>query len=296
MLQIEKEIARYVLFVKRVFQSALPIRRSVEFDPYRHSSDGIEFDPDTVQDSDKWMTGDVMKTLRMKVDRADAEQINAFALDSSGSMTHDKMRNLFKILYLLVLGLEDRKTYDAFHFFSTFFIEAADFTDQYTNRTLLFKVLRKISFIKRGKVSYGGNGGTNISQGVFECHDRMKAFAEKIQKEKPDTTFLKSIFVLTDGEPTIGIFNTEELSKAIEERRKDGDVAIKGLFLKPKPDENEWVGRPFMEEIFGKDEFVETDEIMTAINEFVYIMSLTYKQQRKALKQAKKAKKHERKS
>ncbi|MEM1321452.1 MAG: vWA domain-containing protein [Bacteroidota bacterium] len=286
MLQIEKEITPYISFVKKAFQSALPIRRSVEFDPYRHSHDGIEFDPDTVQDQEKWLSGNVMKTLRMRVDTADAEQINAFALDASGSMTHDRMRNLYKILYLMVLGLEDRSTFDAFHFFGTFFNETANFTDYYTNRSLLFLILRKISYIRRNKVEYGGSGGTNLSEAIEECYNRVQDFADKKRAANPETTYLTSIFVLTDGEPTLGIYDPPALSRFIDMLRYEGNIAIKGIYMKTE----EHIS--FMEDVFGEGEYVETDSLVAAINQLVYIMSLTYKEQRKRMKQEKKAKKY----
>ncbi len=290
MLQIEKEVSPYISFVKRAFQSALPIRKSIEFNPYRHSIDGVEFDAETLQQPDKWIRGEVMKTLQMKVDRADAEQINAFAMDSSGSMRGEKMRNLFKIIFLLVLGLEDRKTYDAFHFFGTSFIEAANLSNDYTNRSLLFNILRNIASIKRGKVVYAGRGGTNISDGVFQCHERIMAFSEKLKKEKPDVHHLKSIFVITDGEPSIGIVNVDELHEAIKEKRADGNVAIKGIYLKAQQVEGEEIEETFMEDIFGRQQYVESSEFNEILNQFVYIMSLTYKLQRKELKSIKKKK------
>ena len=276
MLAIEKEVSPYISFVKRAFHSALPIRKTVEFDPYRHSIDGVEFDAETLQDPNKWMRGEVMKTLQMKVDRADAEQINAFVMDSSGSMRGEKMRNLFKIIFLLVLGLEDRKTYDAFHFFGTNFIEAANLTNSYTNRTLLFNILRNIASIKRGKVVYAGRGGTNISDGVFQCHQRILKFSKKLKKDNPEVHHLKSIFVITDGEPSIGIVNVDDLNDAIQEKRADGNVAIKGIYLKPQEVEGEEKDT-FMEEIFGPQHYVESAEFNEILNQFVYIMSLTYK-------------------
>ena len=49
-----------------------------------------------------------------------------------------------------------------------------------------------------------------------------------------------------------------------------------------------------METIFGKDQFVETDDFAEAINRLVYIMTKTYKQQRVDLKQQKIKEKYER--
>ena len=285
MLKVEKEIQPYVLFVKNAFQGALPVRKTVEFDPFRHTFDGVEFDPETIQDQEKWLNGEVMKSLRIKVDKEPVEQINAFALDSSGSMKHEKMRNLFKLCYLLVLGLEDRKTYDAFHFFSTYFIETANFTHDYTNRNLLFKVLRNISKIKNGKVFYEGKGGTNISAGVVECHQRIQNFIREKNFDLSGKKYLTSIFVITDGEPSAGILDINLLREKIVEKRNEGNTAIKGIYIKPKGEES-----MFMEQIFGINEFVETEDFDNAIERFIQVMTATYKQQRRKLKQSKKKK------
>lgn len=283
MLSIEKEIRPYILFVKNAFQGALPIRKTVEFHPFRHSFDGVEFDPETIQDQEKWLNGEVMKSLRIKVDKEPVEQINAFALDSSGSMKHEKMRNLFKLCYLLVVGLEDRKTYDAFHFFSTYFIETANFSHDYTNRSLLFKVLRNISKIKDGKVIYEGKGGTNISAGVVECHQRIQNFIQEKNFNQSGKKYLTSIFVITDGEPSAGILDIDLLRKKIEEKRNETNTAIKGIYIKPKGEES-----MFMEQIFGPNKFVETEDFENAIEQFIQVMTSTYKQQRRVLKKAKK--------
>ncbi len=309
MMQIEKEVSPYIGFVKNIFQSALPNRKSTEFDPFRHSTDGIEFDPDTVQDQNKWMSGEVMKTLRTKVTRGEVVQINAFALDSSGSMNHPRMRNLFKILYILVLGLEDRKSYDAFHFFGTNFMEGANFSSNYTNRSLLFSVLEKIAKIHHRGILYGGGGGTNLGEGVKQCHIRINEFSAALEKENPEINHLKSIFVITDGEPSMGIISKEALNKDIQARREEGKLAINGIFLRADDDEDadQRKGPPvynghdhllklgtrqsFMEEIFGKDNFVESYKFSQAISDLVYVMSLTYKKQRRVFKQEQKLKK-----
>jgi len=233
MLQIEEEVKPYVLYVKEAFQSALPVRRTVEFDPFRHSHDGLEFDPMTIQDQDKWLRGDIMKTLRRRIDRGEVEQINSFCLDTSGSMDHERMRNLFKILYLMVLGLEDRKSYDSFHFINTYFEEGVNFGIEYTNRKLLFNILRRISKIKKKKnVVYGGNGGTNISEGIQECHARILDFEKELQEKKPEVNVARSLFVITDGEPSMGIVNTDKLHHFVNEKRTDGDVEIKAIYIK----------------------------------------------------------------
>jgi len=277
MLKIEEEVKPYVLFVKGAFRTALPIRRSVRFDPFRHSLDGVEFDPQTFGDQFKWQTGEVMHTLRHESARGYAEQLNAFALDSSGSMEHEKMRNLFKILYLLVLGLEDRKSHDAFHFFGTYFIETVNISDTYTNRSVLYTIIRNISNIIGNEVVYGGRGGTNISEGIIRCNAEVIDLKNQLQREQPDLNLLCSIFVITDGEPSIGIINTEELSDIIEDLRQKGNIAIKGIFVKP---ENEDEDGAFMKPVFGEGNFVETDDFEKAIQELVLLMTKTYKQQR----------------
>ncbi len=280
MLKIEEEVKPYVLFVKGAFRTALPIRRTVRFDPYRHSMDGVEFDPETFGDQFKWQSGEVMRTLRHEVARGEAEQLNAFALDSSGSMDHEKMRNLFKILYLLVLGLEDRKSHDAFHFFGTYFIETVNISDTYTNRSVLYTIIRNIAKIVGTEVVYGGRGGTNISEGVTRCHEEVITLKNKLQLAQPELNLLCSIFVITDGEPSIGLINTKDLSEMIEGLRQNGAIAIKGIFVKP---ENEEEDGAFMKPVFGEDNYVETDNFEKAIHELVLLMSKTYKQQRREM-------------
>lgn len=279
MLRIEEEVKPYILYVRQAFQAALPVRRTVEFDPYRHSSDGLEFDPETAQDPDKWIRADVMRNLKRKVNRGVVDQVNTFCLDASGSMDHEPMRNLFKILYLLILGLEDRKSYDAVHFFNYYFIETADFSDSYTNRSLLFKILRKIATVGNGDVIYGGGGGTNISDGVHHCHERMINFVKNLREENPEKNIVCSLFVITDGEPSMGIMNLDELKYFIQAKRELGDVAIKGIYIKPEDDQSQFV--PY---IFGEDNCVETTSFHDAVDKFVRIMTQTYKAQRKAYK------------
>jgi len=288
MLKIEEEIRPYILFVRQAFQAALPISRSVEFHPYRHSHDGVEFDPMTLQDQDKWLRARVMKTLRNKVTQGEVEQVNAFCLDYSGSMSHEKMRNLFKILFLLIYGLEDRKSYDAVHFFSTEFIETANFSKVYTNRNLLFKVLSKIAIITEDGVKYRGLGGTNISDGVMNCHQRIIEFSKNLRSKNPTVNIACSLFVITDGEPSIGIYEPDELHDFIEEKRKEGNVAIKGIYIKPK-DEYDDEGQ-FLPKIFGKEHYIETTEFKDAVDKFVAIMTKTYQEQRKEFKWNKKRK------
>lgn len=285
--KIEEEVKPYISYVKQAFQSALPIRKTVNFSNYRHESDGVEFDANTLFDQEKWIRADVMKVMESKVERGEAIQINTFCLDFSGSMKNERMRNLFKILYLLVLGLEDRKSYDSFHFFSNTFIPVVEFSDEYTNRRVLYKIMQQISGLYFGKFEYVGFGGTNISGGISMSHDRMKRFVTYFLKKHPNANIVKSIFVITDGEPTVGITTQSLLKEFIESIRQDGDVEIKGIFIKSEEEETVDV----LEEIFGKEHYIETTDFRDAVNSFVKIMTATYKQQRKTFKWKKKKRK-----
>ena len=287
LLNIEEEIKPYINFVKQAFQTALPVRRTVIFSKDRHVIDGVEFDPDTIFDQEKWIRADVMKSMQTKVDLGEAVQVNTFCLDYSGSMRHDRMRNLFKILYLLVLGLEDRKTFDAFHFFSNRFIEVADFTNEYTNRKVLLKILKQIAVINNNDIKYGGSGGTNISDGVGKSYSKMQSFLKGYTKANPRTNIVSSIFVITDGEPSMGIIDIPELNDYLNQLRKEGDVEIKGIFI---DSENE-IQIEIMEEIFGADNYVETTDFKEGVNKFVRIMTQTYKKQRRDYKWKKKKQK-----
>jgi len=280
MLAIEEEVKPYINFVKQAFQTALPIRKKVSFSDYRHSNDGVEFDADTLFDQEKWIRADVMRVMESHIERGEAIQINTFCLDFSGSMVHDRMRNLFKILYLLVIGLEDRKSFDSFHFFSNTFIEVADFDESYTDRKVLFKIMTKISQIDSLGVHFGGLGGTNISDGVAKSHEKMKDFISEFQKSNPEANIVTSMFVITDGEPSLGITNLVELNEFIESKRQDGDVEIKGIFIKSEDD----FDFELMDDVFGEGNFVETNNFEEGVNKFVKIMTETYKAQRKAFK------------
>jgi hypothetical protein len=287
MLKIEKEVRPFMSYVRKSFSSALPIGTTIEFDPYRHRHDGVEFDPETVQDQDKWLRGDVMKTLRGRKDYAQICQVNTFCLDYSRSMTHELMRDLFKVVFILVMGLEGRKSYDAIHFFGSDFYEVINFDNsrQYTNRSILFRVLRNISQIHVNRVIYSGTGGTNISAGVQKSHEKINAFAEKLREEQPDLKFVTSLFVLTDGQPTMGITDYDELHDFIDAKRKIGDVSIKGIFLKHKDDASDMITR-----IFGKEHAVESSSFKETVTTFVQIMGRTYRAQRQDFKAAEKRK------
>lgn len=281
MLNIEEEVRPYMAYVKKAFQAALPTGSTIEFDPYRHRHDGIEFDPETVQDQDKWLRGDVMKTLRSKRNFAPITQVNTFCLDYSRSMTHDLMRDLFKVVFLLIMGLEGRRSYDAIHFFGSDFYEVVGFRkgQGFTNRSLLFRVLRNISEVHTHRVIYGGVGGTNISAGVDKSHSKLKSFTEELGQNYPEMNFVSSLFVLTDGQPTIGIFDLEDLGAFIEGKRADGDIAIKGIYLKPPQDTSD-----FMQQIFGAEHAVEATTFDETVRTFVRVMARTYKAQRKTFK------------
>lgn len=281
MLKVEEEVRPYMAYVKQAFQAALPIGSTIEFDPFRHRHDGIEFDPETVQDQDKWLRGDVMKTLRGKRNFAPITQVNTLCLDYSRSMTHDLMRDLFKVVFLLVTGLEGRRSYDAIHFFGSDFYEVVGFSrgQTYTNRSVLFRVLRNISEVHTHRVVYGGVGGTNISAGVGKSHEKLKAFTEELSQNHPEMNYVSSLFVLTDGQPTIGIYDLDELGAFVEEKRRDGNIAIKGIYLKPPQDTSD-----FMQRIFGAEHAVEATTFDETVRTFVHVMARTYKAQRKSFR------------
>jgi len=287
MLAVEKEIRPFIPFVTKAFLSALPSKKTTEFDPYRRSSTGIEFDPETVNDSEKWIRGDVMKTLRNKTIQGEITQVNCFCLDLSGSMDNKRMRNLFKILYLLVMALETRKSYDAFHFFSNTFIEGVNFSNKFTHKKLLFRILLKISGIFDKKmILYGGLEGTNISDGIEKSLLRMDKFVDDLSRRKPDIQITKSMFVITDGHPSIGIRELPKLNEFIKEKADKHKVAIKGIYIKSYYDEQEFISK-----IFGAENSVETIDFAEGVQKFVSLMTLTYKAQRAAYKWTKKRKK-----
>ena len=287
MLKIEEEVRPFTPYVRKSFSAALPVGTTIEFDPYRHRHDGVEFDPETVQDQEKWLRGDVMKTLRGRKDYAHICQVNTFCLDYSRSMTHELMRDLFKVVFILVMGLEGRKSYDAIHFFGSDFYEVVNFRDsgRYTNRRILFRVLRNISEIYVNRVVYSGVGGTNISAGVRKSHEKLKAFAAQLREDEPELKFVTSLFVLTDGQPTMGITDLDDLNAFIEEKRRDGNVSIKGIFLKHEDDNSDMISR-----IFGKEHAVESSTFKETVTAFVQIMGRTYRAQRQDYRAAEKRK------
>jgi hypothetical protein len=80
------------------------------------------------------------------------------------------------------------------------------------------------------------------------------------------------------------------LHEEIERRRKNSNIAIKGIYLKPEKEKY----ASFMERIFGKNHFIETSDFAEAIQRLIYIMTQTYKQQRNELRQQKIKEKYER--
>ncbi len=288
LLQVEEEVLPYMAYVRKAFQAALPVGTTVEFNPVRHRSDGVEFDPETIQDQDKWLRGEVMKTLRSRQEYAPITQVNAFCLDYSRSMHHDLMRNLFKVVFLLVTGLEGRDTYDAIHFFGSGFEEAVDFTDAdgFTSRKALGRILAKVATVELNSVVYSGFGGTNISDAVAKSHEKIMSFSRRLEQERPDIRYVRSILILTDGQPTVGVINLDELHELVKRHREDGDVSLKGIYLKHPEDQSDFIAR-----IFGPEHAVEASSFDELIATFVQTMSLTYRQQRKDYRQAQRRKK-----
>ncbi|NJC26866.1 vWA domain-containing protein [Neolewinella antarctica] len=280
-VRIEQEITPFVPYVRQAFKAALPVRRTVEFTTNRHAIDGPEFDPEILVQPEKYLRGEVMKTFREKRREIPIAQVNAFCLDYSKSMTHEPMRNLFKLVFLLILGLEDRKTFDAIYFFGSDFINVVDFGKGYTDRQLLFPILRFLSTVQGYQVYYAGKGYTNISAGIDESQGRVVDFAASLAGEDPDLRLVRSVFMLTDGEPTGGIFDPDKLRDFIEEKREGGTIAIKGIYLNTGDNVGSTVTH-----IFGAEHTVETDSFEHAVTTFVNLMTATYKEQRRAYRRA----------
>ena len=141
--------------------------------------------------------------------------------------------------------------------------------------------------INNNDIKYGGSGGTNISDGVGKSYSKMQSFLKGYTKANPRTNIVSSIFVITDGEPSMGIIDIPELNDYLNQLRKEGDVEIKGIFI---DSENE-IQIEIMEEIFGADNYVETTDFKEGVNKFVRIMTQTYKKQRRDYKWKKKKQK-----
>ncbi len=285
MLQIEEEIQSFVPFVTSAFKTALPSKRTTEFDSFRHTSDGIEFDPETVFDPEKWIRGNVMKTLKTKIKKGEVTQVNCFCLDLSGSMDHDRMRNLYKMLYLMVTGLQSRKSFDAFHFFSNNFIPGVEFDYEYTRKNLLFKILTVISRISGPHITYTGLESTNISDGIIGCEDRMIDFVNRLKSKNSEINLSCSMFVITDGEPSMGIRNLKELNKFVNKRREVTGFAIKGIYIKSEDDK-----KTFITKIFGEEHSTETSNFEEGVQKLTNMMTKTYLQQRQEHKWEKRRK------
>jgi len=283
-LEVEKEVKPYLTFVKKAFQSALPVKKLTHFDPYRHSHTGIEFDPETVYDQNKWQRGEVMKVLKRRKVYGNVQQVNSFCLDFSGSMRHERMRNLFKIIFLIITGLEDRKIFNSIHFFNEYFIPNTEFSLRYVDRKVLYQILEQITNVVNGQIIYGGQGGTNISAGLKQCYKRVMDFSEQVFNRNKEEGIVKSIFVISDGEPTLGITDLEELSNLINRMRREGGVSIKGIYIKPENDTSD-----FIPQIFGEGNYVENITFQEGINNFVSIMTKTFEAQRKEFKNQKRA-------
>ena len=273
-LRIEKEVTPFIAFVRDAFKAALPIQSKLKFNGNRHSIDGPEFDPDTLADPEKYLRGEVMKTFRTDSRTVPIVQVNAFCLDYSKSMILEPMRNLYKVMFLLILGLEGRGTYDAVYFFSEKFMEVADFRGL-TDRKVLWPILRTVSNISAGEVRYSGDGYTNISAGLDESHRRLNEYADYLKKKHPGVHLVRSLFMLTDGEPNAGIWEPEKLRDHVEAKRDVGPVAIKGIFFDTGVDAGETIS-----DIFGSQHSVQADSFESVVVNFVGIMSETYKRQR----------------
>lgn len=278
-LAVEEEVKPYITFVNRAFQTALPIKKMTYFNEFRHSHDGIEFDPETISDQSKWQRGEVMKILKHDTVYGEIQQVNAFCLDFSGSMFHERMRNLFKVLYLIITGLKDRKIYNAIHFFNEKFIPNVEFSLQKTDHKILFKILSQITVHNEHGILYTGYGGTNISAGVKGVHAKITEFTEKLKERRPTEAITASMFVISDGEPTLGMTDLDELAALINEKRKEGNISIKGIYIKPKDDLS-----TFISTIFGEGNFVENIGFDEGVKNFVSIMTKTFELQRKEYK------------
>ena len=279
-LRVEEEVTTFVPYVRAAFSAALPVGSDLSWNPYRHSIDGPEFDPDTLVQPEKYLRGEVMRTFTEKQRRVPIAQVNALCLDYSKSMTHEPMRNLYKLVFLIVLGLESRKTYDAIYFFGSDFFTVIDFGEEYTSRKVLYRILRAISDISDRKIRFGGKGYTNISAGVEGSATRIMDFADELARARPDRHLVRSLFVLTDGEPTGGIYQPDILREFIEDQRRGGKLAIKGIFLNTGDDVGDTIRH-----IFRPQHTVVTDNFEDAVVTFVNTMANTYREQRRAYRE-----------
>ena len=275
LLQIEEEVAGYTIFVKEAFAQALPVRRISKFHAIRRTIDGVEVDPEALLVPEKYLRAEIMKPMTSVKDYKNIHQLNTFCLDTSGSMNHERMRNLFKLLYLLVLGLEDKVSYDSFHFFSNKFVSGVEFGTGFTNKKVLFKILTSISTLKNGKVIYSGTGGTNIGDGMKKSYERIQEFGEKLVAKYPDILIVKSMFVISDGEPSLGLINLDDLKELVEKQREESNISINGLYIFPEEE-----ATSYMTDIFGASHAIEADNFDQTVTGLVNLMIREYKQQR----------------
>ena len=279
-LRVEEEVTTFVPYVRAAFSAALPVGSDLKWNSYRHSIDRPEFDPDTLTQPEKYLRGEVMRTFTEKQRRVPIAQVNALCLDYSKSMTHEPMRNLYKLVFLIVLGLESRKTYDAIYFFGSDFFTVIDFGEDYTSRKVLYRILRAVTTISGRELRYGGKGYTNISAGIEGSADRIMEFADTLATARPDRHLVRSLFVLTDGEPTGGIYQPDILREFIEDQRRGGKLAIKGIFLNTGDDVGDTIRH-----IFRPEHTVVTDNFEDAVVTFVNTMASTYREQRRAYRE-----------
>lgn len=279
MLKIEQEVKLYVSFVNDAFHKALPSVKRAFFDGNRHIIDGGEIDPGAFLDPQKWYRAEVTKSMKIKNVTKEIEQVNTFCLDFSGSMNHDRMRNLYKLLFLFIQGLEGYRSFNAIHFFNQMFKEGLSFEESYTDRSLLYGILRKISTIENGSLVYGGKGGTNISDALLKSHILSENFISKIKAKFPEKEIVSTIFLITDGQPTVGIIKTENLRELVMNLQNQSGVSIKAAFISPEGSDH-----GFVEQIFGEGNYVETHNFDEGVKKIVSILVQTFKKQRKEYK------------
>ena len=157
---------------------------------------------------------------------------------------------------------------------------------RYVDRKILFKILTQISRIADNRVVYGGVGGTNISDGLEKCYQRIITFSDEIYSKKKEEGITKSIFVISDGEPTLGVMDIPDLAEIIRNMRREGDVSIKGIYIKPENDTSD-----FIPQMFGEGNYVENTSFEEGVKNFVSIMTKTFEMQRKEFKNKKRVKK-----
>ncbi|MBF0544109.1 MAG: VWA domain-containing protein [Candidatus Riflebacteria bacterium] len=123
----------------------------------------------------------------------------AFVVDTSGSMAGEKINQTKKALEYCVKSLKDDDSF----FLESFATEANPYKNEF---------LQASDAIKKGALNYIKNleaaGGTNISEAL------LTAFKALEKKEEKRPSF---IVFLTDGSPTAGLTEVEEILKVIKE-------------------------------------------------------------------------------